>query len=325
MDANVPCQIHVAPVALAVDERAFQVFRGFTGDAVYRHLVERFGADSRLESVGPYERLGDLEGVSETLEYRVHPVRDDHPGGLYGLVAIVDRLLGPGGCPWDQEQTHESLKACLIEEAYELLDAIDAQDADALTEELGDVLLQPVMHAQMDARDGGRSIDAVAREVTEKLVRRHPHVFGAASADTADEVLARWDEAKRGEKQGRSLLAGVSRSLPALQRAQQIGSRAARAGFDWPDVEGVWAKLDEEAAELKEAWATERAKDELGDLLFSVVNLARWAGVDAEEALRAQADRFTTRFQRMESAAPEGLHGKGIEELEALWQAAKAT
>lgn len=323
MDSPVPCQIHVAPVLLAVDERAHQVFHGFTGSEIHRALAERFGDDARIECASGYSKLGELEGMHDRIEVQVPPVRDDHAGGLYGLVTIVDRLLGPRGCPWDQEQTHESLKACLIEEAYELLDAIDAENEEAMTEELGDVLLQPVMHAQMDARDDGRSIDSVAKAVTEKLVRRHPHVFGDTSAETAAEVLQEWDSTKRKEKKGRSLLAGVSRSLPALQRAHEIGSRAARVGFDWPSVDGVWQKLDEEIGELREAWGSDRAAEELGDVLFSVVNLARWAGIEPENALRAQNDRFAERFQRMEAATGGNLRGKKIEELEDLWTAAK--
>ncbi|MCC6402616.1 MAG: nucleoside triphosphate pyrophosphohydrolase [Fimbriimonadaceae bacterium] len=324
MDCTVACQVHVAPLLLTVDERALQVFHGFRGREVYAALAERYGKTAGIECERPFTLLGELEGLDERFEVRVAPVRDDHPGGIYGLVHIVDRLLGPGGCAWDQAQTHESLRSCMVEETYELLDAIEAGDAEAMMEELGDVLLQPVMHAQMDSRDGGPSIDTVARTVTEKLVRRHPHVFGDATAASADEVLKNWDATKRSEK-GRSLLAGVSRSLPSLQRAHEIGTRASRVGFDWPSVEGVWAKLEEETEELREAWDTERVGEELGDLLFTVVNLARWAGVEPEGALRAQNDRFTARFARVEAASGGDMKGRSIEELEALWNEAKGS
>ncbi|RYG21232.1 nucleoside triphosphate pyrophosphohydrolase [bacterium] len=242
------------------------------------------------------------------------------------LVYIVDRLLGPGGCPWDQEQTHETLRKHLIEETYETVDAIDAGDLDLLREELGDLLLQPIMHAQIEKAAGGWDIDAVARGIVDKLVRRHPHVFGDVSAEDSDTVLRNWDAIKKTEGK-RSALSGVPRSMPALTRALSVSKRAARAGFEWPSMEGVLEKLDEEEREVREALASgdsAAVEGEIGDLLFTVVNVARWAKVDPEEALRGMLDRFTVRFERMEALASAPLEELDAESWDLLWNRAKA-
>lgn len=248
------------------------------------------------------------------------------------LAHICLRLLGPGGCPWDQAQTHESLKKHLIEEAYEVLDAIDSGSSEALREELGDLLLQPVLHAQMRAfRTGEWGIDDVARGINEKLIRRHPHVFGDVSVADSDEVLRNWDRIKQTEKGAdvpRSILAGVPRSLPALLRAHEVSKRAVRVGFEWPDADGILAKLQEEATELREALASgdqSHVESELGDLLFTVVNIARWAKVEPEEALRKMVDRFTGRFMKMEALATKPLTELSFEEWDDLWNEAKAS
>jgi tetrapyrrole methylase family protein/MazG family protein len=241
------------------------------------------------------------------------------------LVYIVDRLLGPGGCPWDQEQTHETLKKHLIEETYETIDAIDAGDMEGLREELGDLLLQPILHAQIEKVAGGWDTDAVARGIVDKLIRRHPHVFGDVVAADTDAVLKNWEAIKRTEKSG-SVLAGVPRSMPALARALSVSKRAARVGFEWPSMEGVLEKLREEEAEVREALASGDAKEiegEIGDLLFTVVNIARWAKVDPEEALRGMLDRFTARFQRMEALAAVPLGDLDAATWDALWNQAK--
>jgi len=216
--------------------------------------------------------------------------------GFYRLVAIVDRLLGPGGCPWDQAQTHESLKQTLVEESYEVLAAIDHGSQETLREELGDLLLQPVMHAQMEKRDGGWDIDDVADAISDKLVRRHPHVFGDTEAHTADEVLKNWDRIKMEEKGviDSSILGDVPIGMASLLRAHVVSRRAARAGFEWPGVEAVFEKLREEERELKEAIAsgdTAAIESEIGDLLFTVVNIARWVDVEPEDALRRAGRR----------------------------------
>lgn len=254
---------------------------------------------------------------------------EHHSGGLKGLVEVVDRLLGPGGCPWDQEQTHETLKKHLIEEAYEVLEAIDSGDASKLREELGDLLLQPIMHAQMEKLAGNWDIEIVAHEIAEKLVRRHPHVFHDTEVADADEVLRNWDAIKKAEKGGQeatSILAGIPKALPALARAHATSVRAARAGFEWPDLDGVFAKLDEEVAELRAAISGGDAgemESELGDLLFTVVNIGRWLKLDSEDALRKMVSRFSDRFMAMEAATSIPLAQLSTEEWDELWQAAK--
>jgi len=242
------------------------------------------------------------------------------------LVYIVDRLLGPGGCPWDQEQTHETLRKYLIEETYETIDAIDAGDLEALREELGDLILQPVLHAGIRKAAGGWSIDDVARGIVDKLVRRHPHVFGEVSVSGTDDVLRNWEAIKKTEGK-ESVLKGVPRAMPALARALLVSKRAARAGFEWPSIEGVLEKLDEEEREVREALESgdlAHIQSEIGDLLFTVVNVARWAKVDPEEALRGMLDRFSRRFERMESLTPSPLGELSPEAWDALWNRAKA-
>ncbi len=238
------------------------------------------------------------------------------------LILLVDRLLGPGGCPWDQAQTHESLKRHLLEEAYEVLDAIDTGRDEKIEEELGDLLLQPIMHGQMGATF---TTATVARRIVDKLIRRHPHVFGEVSATDPEEVLKNWDKIKQTEKGGEpvSLLAGVPTGMASLLRAYEISKRAARAGFEWPDVEAVWEKMREEERELREATTPAEVEAELGDLLFTAVNIARWMKVEPEEALRKMLNRFTERFQAMEKAAEKPLTELNPEEWDRLWEAAK--
>jgi len=252
----------------------------------------------------------------------------DRSGPLYELVHVVDRLLGPGGCPWDIEQTHESLKKYLLEEAYEVLDAIDTGDASKLQDELGDLLLQPLMHSQMEQRDSNWGIDEVANGIREKLVRRHPHVFGDISVTDADEVLKNWDRIKQEEKSGepQSILAGVPKGMASLLRAHEVSKRAARAGFEWNDLDGVFEKLREEETELKEAISEgdqKHIESEVGDLLFTVVNVARWAKVEPEEALRIMLNRFCERFMLMEKRATKPLRELSMEEWDELWNSSK--
>lgn len=245
------------------------------------------------------------------------------------LVHVVDRLLGPGGCPWDQVQTHESLKKYLLEEAYEVIEAIDAQDDDMLREELGDLLLQPVMHGQIKKAAGGFETNDAARAIVDKLIRRHPHVFGDVSVADADEVLANWDKIKKGEKgeEFRSILAGVPKSMAALLRAHEVSKRAARVGFEWPDIDAVFLKLREEEDELRDALqqgSPEQIQAELGDLLFTIVNIARWAKVEPEEALRTMINRFTDRFIQMEKCSEKELKSLTAAEWDDLWLQAKS-
>jgi tetrapyrrole methylase family protein/MazG family protein len=243
------------------------------------------------------------------------------------LRAIMARLRGPGGCPWDQEQTHASLRRSLLEECYEALDALDRGDPLALREELGDILVQVAFHCQIAAEKGEFTDAELFRQVIEKLVRRHPHVFGDAQVRDAREVEEQWEAIKQVERQGRSLLDGVPQATPALTYAQAISHRAARSGFEWKDLAGVMAKVREELAELEEAQGLKEQEHELGDLLFTLVNVARWLGLDAESALRTANQRFYRRFTAMEEASRR--QGASFTELpmdakEALWEDAKA-
>jgi len=244
------------------------------------------------------------------------------------LVVIVDRLLGPGGCPWDREQTHESLKKYLLEEAYEVLDAIDSDDPDKLREELGDLLLQPIIHGQMAKIEGLFDSHDIAATLSEKLIRRHPHVFGDVSVKDTDEVLRNWDQIKKQEKktQDVSILDGVPKGMASLLRAHEVSKRAARVGFEWPDLDSVFDKMHEEEAELKAALEEgdpDQIESEIGDLLFTAVNVARWCKVEPEEALRKMLNRFTARFTEMERNAPAPLRDLDPDAWNDLWIAAK--
>ncbi len=244
-----------------------------------------------------------------------------------GLQETVARLRAPDGCPWDREQTHESLRSGLLEEAYEALEAIDAGDVAGLREELGDLLLQVLLQTQVATEEGDfRMVDVIAG-IDAKLKYRHPHVWGEVSVRGADEVSARWEDLKREEKGERSfLLDGVPRALPALLQAHVYGERAARVGFDWVDAAGVAEKVREELAELEAARTPEEVEAELGDLLFAVVNWARHLGVEPETALRQANVRFTDRFRAMEELAHQrglDLARMSIDEMEALWQEVK--
>jgi len=240
------------------------------------------------------------------------------------------RLRAPGGCPWDREQSFDTIKPYLLEETYEVMDAIDARDWDGLAEELGDLLLQSVFFAQMAAEEGRFTIADSLEAINSKLVRRHPHVFADGDAKTSDDVLRRWDEIKATEKpRPKGLLAGVPRSLPALVEAQKIAKKAAGAAFDWENIGQVFEKLEEELGELREAresGAQEAIEDEFGDVLFVLVNIARFLNVDPEQALRKTNSKFRTRFEYVErgvEAQGKTLKEAGIQEMERLWQEAK--
>jgi len=263
----------------------------------------------------------------------VAAAEDATPGALTPFeefVQVIAILRGPGGCPWDRAQTHYSLRKNMIEEAYETVAAIEMEDDAELAEELGDVLLQVVLHAQMASEDDRFDIDDVIRGITAKIRHRHPHIFGTAQAGTPEEVITNWDRLKRDEKaeRGHGTLDGIPQGLPGLMLAQKISRRAVAVGFEWETLDDVWEKVHEELEELK---ATEpgspEAVDEIGDLLFTVVNLARKQGIDAEMALRTTCDKFRRRFAHMETAAADGgrrMDELSIDEMEALWQRAKA-
>ncbi|HET8761244.1 MAG TPA: nucleoside triphosphate pyrophosphohydrolase [Nitrospiria bacterium] len=261
----------------------------------------------------------------------MNPPADPERCGCRRVAEIMAALRAPDGCPWDREQTHESLVPYLIEETYEAVDAIAEGKPGALKEELGDVALQIAFHAQLAAEAGTFTLDEVFRACAEKLVRRHPHVFDAAAARarTADDVVSQWDAIKQREgkpPRGPSLLDGAPKGLPALAKAQHIQTRAARVGFDWVKAEDVLAKLDEEIIELRETLAEndrDRTAHELGDVLFTVVNLARRLNLDPESALRGSIARFASRFAHMERAAARPLAELGAHELDRLWEQAK--
>jgi len=244
---------------------------------------------------------------------------------------IIARLRAPGGCPWDQKQTHQSLRSDLMEEAYEVLAALDANDPQAMREELGDLLLHVVMQAQIAAENGEFNMGDVLNGIHTKIVRRHPHVFGDYEVDGEQDILASWEETKARERQenGQSeagLLDSLNLALPALVQAQQFQSRAARVKFDWPNISGVLAKVFEEIEELGQAKTAEEVHAETGDLLFAVVNLARWRHVDAESALRQANERFRQRFKYIEQAArSQGrqVSDLSLDEMDQLWEAAK--
>jgi tetrapyrrole methylase family protein/MazG family protein len=243
------------------------------------------------------------------------------------LVDIIARLRGPDGCPWDREQTHASLREALLEECYEVLEALDEGDVKKLGEELGDLLMQVVFHAQIAAEVGKFDISDVIRSINTKLVQRHSHVFGSTKVKDADEVLANWDELKKKERGGgSSILDNVPKQLPALSYSQEIQSRAARAGFDWEKIEGIIDKLVEEVREFKQTDTQERRAREFGDLLFTLVNLARWLGIDSESALREANRKFYRRFSYMEDVCRKrgvNFARLSFDEQNALWEEAK--
>ncbi len=248
------------------------------------------------------------------------------------LVAIIKVLRAPGGCPWDREQTHESIKKNFIEETYEVVEAINKQSPDMLREELGDVLLQIVLHSEMESENGNFTFDDVVNDIVQKLVVRHPHVFGEVVANNTAEALNSWNAVKlktKGQKNQTESMLSVPRELPALMRAQKIQHKAAKIGFDWDDVGGAVDKLYEEIDELKTAMEQGKRldiEDEFGDVLFSCVNIARFIDVDSEEALTASTDKFMSRFSLVEQMASEqgiDMKSSSIEELDRLWDKAK--
>ena len=248
------------------------------------------------------------------------------------LEEIVRILRAPGGCPWDAEQTHESIRRNFLEEAYEAVEAIDEKNPDHLKEELGDVLLQVLFHARMEQEAGRFNLDDVADGVCKKLIYRHPHVFGDVSVTGTGEVLTNWEELKRKEKgqaTNTDALDAVARSLPALWRAEKVQKKAKKAGFDWPDISGALDKLSEELEELKTAVAQgTNVEEELGDLLFSAVNVSRFLKADPEVALGKATDKFISRFAKVEALAAaqnQAMEGMTLEELDKLWEHAKET
>ena len=252
----------------------------------------------------------------------------EYPGTFDGVVQILQRLRGPDGCPWDREQTRDSLKSQFLEEVYELIEAIEQGDTEKIIEEIGDVILHVVYQVQIGEEAGEFNRERVFQTLVEKLLRRHPHVFGDANVADADDAVVKWQAIKQQERAdtGASILDGAPRQMPALLYAQAIQERAARIGFDWEDLQGALDKITEELEELEQAQSDSERESELGDVLFSIVNAARWQGIDAESALRHSNARFYQRFVTMERLSRENdqsLPDLSLNEKEALWQEAK--
>jgi tetrapyrrole methylase family protein / MazG family protein len=305
-------------------------------------LMQRYPAEHPITLVG-------AAGVADTASLRVVALHEldhqrdlDHLAtayvpplpihedvrGIDGLLWVTARLLGPQGCPWDREQTHASLRPFLLEEAHEVLEALDAQDVDHLSEELGDLLLQIVLHSEMARQAGDFDFGDVTAHIAAKLIRRHPHVFGDLAVDGSADVLRNWDAIKAQEKAARGvapqgLLDNIPVSLPALAMAQKIGEKVAKVGFDWTDIDGVWAKIHEEINEIQTAAPANRS-EEFGDLLFVIARLASWLGVDGETALREANAKFRRRFAACERLADgRDLRELSAAELDDLWNRAK--
>jgi len=291
-------------------------------------LIHRAGTpDASLERI-PLYQIDQLPGLGNqtTLFVPALPLES----ALENFQETVAHLRAPDGCPWDREQTHSSLRMHLLEEAYEALQALDREDMQDLQEELGDLLLQIVLQAQIATEDGDFTMADVVASIQAKIIRRHPHVFGDVAVEGVDQVLHNWESLKADERRAQGseqgALAGIPLGLPALAQADEIQARAARVGFDWDAIEGVIDKIREEFKEVEEASQPEEKEAEIGDLLFAIVNYARWLGVDPEAALRTANVRFRERFHRMEmnaSAHGQTLATMSLDELETLWQQAK--
>ncbi|MDX1377391.1 MAG: nucleoside triphosphate pyrophosphohydrolase [Anaerolineales bacterium] len=289
------------------------------------HLIQWVSKEKKKEI-----RLGDLSAEMFSDDICLFVPALEEGTSFEAFVEIVAHLRAPDGCPWDREQTHESLRKHLLEESYEAISAIDSGDFTDMREEFGDLLLQVVLQAQIANEEGQFNINQVIQGISSKLVRRHPHVFGDLSVEGTDAVLANWEKLKEKErgikKNGKGLLDGVPMALPALSQSQEYQDRAARVGFDWPEVDGVLDKIAEEVNEIKNAETDFELASEIGDLLFVLVNFARWKNVDAESALRKTNMKFKKRFGFVEQGARKqkrALSDLTLDEMEALWQEAK--
>lgn len=294
-------------------------------------IVEAAGTSQEQKRSIPLEELDRSAQISNLTTVYVPPVPEDLLNHTFSRFREVIRILrGPNGCPWDQEQTHESLRRYLIEEVYEVIDAIDEEDDEGIVEELGDVLLQVMMHCQIGEDDGYFTVDDVIRGVTEKMIHRHPHVFGDVKVASTEDVNSNWEKLKREEKQERtSILDGIPKSLPALMRSYKIQKKARKAGFEWEHVEEIWDKFKEEIEEFKQAAAAGNAEEmekELGDVFFVLVNLAIQYGINPEFALTRTNNKFISRFQYIEQQLQkEGkeLEEASLAEMDAYWNEAK--
>lgn len=285
------------------------------------------GTHQRVEWLPLFEidRRQDIDHL--TCLYLPEPPLDRNLGSFHNLRRIVAHLRAPDGCPWDREQTHRSLSQFLVEETYEVVDTLESGDPEKMAEELGDLLLQILLHAQIGEDEGAFAIEQVIEAIAGKMIRRHPHVFGSASASSAAEVVQRWEAIKQKERPAEeSVLAGVPRHLPALAYAEAVQRKAASMGFEWPAVTDAVAKVAEEAEEVIRAPDLDARRDEFGDLLFALSNVARMSGVNAEEALRGAGTRFAARFRFMEARARAlgaSLAQMSLPQMLALWEEAK--
>lgn len=299
------------------------------------YVVTAAGSSEEKVNEIPLYELDRVAALNNLTSVYVPPVKDE--AILYHrfetLRRVIATLRGPNGCPWDRKQTHESLKKYLLEETYELFDAIDENDDDHMIEELGDVLLQVMLHAQIGEDEGMFSIDDVIRGITEKMIRRHPHVFGDVTVENADEVVQNWQQIKAKEKQSRpaSLLDEVTKSLPNLLKAYEFQTKAAKVGFDWDDVKPMWEKVEEEIVEFKQEVSkaeqhSEKLIHEFGDLLFALVNIARYYKINPEEALQATNRKFYQRFSYIEEQVKKSglnIESLSLEQLDRWWEEAK--
>ncbi|MGQ9754773.1 MAG: nucleoside triphosphate pyrophosphohydrolase [Desulfotomaculales bacterium] len=325
---NIVMQVHDRLTAAAVKIRLMEFFPDEHPVTVIR--AAGVPGEERIERVRLFE-VDRLPWIDHLTSFYVPPATGEpkeYPLG--SLAAVMAALRGEGGCPWDRQQTHDTLKRYLLEETYEVLEAIESGNMHSLCEELGDLLLQIVFHARIAEEKGYFDLADVVRGITAKMLRRHPHVFGPERADSAADVLRRWEEIKEDEKGGEGgLLDGIPRTLPALVRAERVQERAAQVGFDWPDYRGALAKLEEELAEVRtalEAGDRERVARELGDLLFATVNVARLVNVEAEGALRQAITKFVRRFTFIEDELKARGKRPGevsLEEMDAFWEEEK--
>lgn len=333
LEAQIFSPLHFPPTPPDVDTLILNIDSPSLAQQVRTVLLAAYVDSHRVSVV---TNAGSVEtSLSEFGSGHVYPVHMFVPSlgegtSLESFAEIVAHLRAPDGCPWDKEQTHQTLRKHLLEEAYETLSAIDAEDKTGMREEFGDLLLQILLNAQIASEAGNFNFTEVVQHIYDKIVRRHPHVFGDVKLDGVDGVLQNWEKLKekerKGKKEDKGILDGVPSSLPALSQAQEYQDRAARVGFDWPEIEGVLDKIREEIEEIKQAQNLEQVTGELGDLFFVLVNLARWRKVDAESALREANLKFKKRFAYVEKRAKEqgrNLSDMTLEELDAFWNEAK--
>jgi tetrapyrrole methylase family protein/MazG family protein len=333
LEAQIFSPLHFPPTPPDVDTLILNIDSTELAQQVRTVLLATYTDSHKVSAV---TNAGSVEtSLSEFGSGGVYPVHLFVPSlgegtSLESFAEIVAHLRAPDGCPWDKEQTHQTLRKHLLEEAYETLSAIDVGDTAGMREEFGDLLLQILLNAQIASEAGNFNFTEVVRHIYDKIVRRHPHVFGDVELDGVDGVLQNWEKLKekerKGKKEDKGILDGVPSSLPALSQAQEYQDRAARVGFDWPEIEGVLDKIREEIEEIKQAQNLEQVTGELGDLFFVLVNLARWRKVDAESALREANLKFKRRFAYVEKSAKEqgrNLSDMTLEEMDAFWNEAK--